>query len=247
VTTAKGQRDACVIASQRALAEIKFSWTSTPYNRVSLGKDDWGLRGATWKKPGFKQGPTDPVVGVSWEDAMAFCDWLTKLERGSGVMHEDMRYRLPTDQEWSVAVGLPSELGNTPEEKHAHRQVYYPWGKQWPPPIGAGNYCGEEWKTGYPTPDWPVIKGYNDGYPRTSPVGSFAANMNGLYDMGGNVWQWCIDWYNSDNEERVRRGASWANASRDDLLASYHNHGVPNFRCDDIGFRCVVAAAESSR
>jgi Sulfatase-modifying factor enzyme 1 len=58
----------------------------------SLGKDGWKQRGTTWKEPGFKQDPTHPVVGVSWDDAKAFCGWLTKRERGSGTLHKDMYY-----------------------------------------------------------------------------------------------------------------------------------------------------------
>jgi Sulfatase-modifying factor enzyme 1 len=83
----------------------------------SLEEYGWKQLGATWKEPGFSQGPTDPVVGLSWDDATAFCLWLTERERGSGVLPEGMRYRLPTDQEWSIAAGLDSEPGDTPEEK----------------------------------------------------------------------------------------------------------------------------------
>ena len=146
----------------------------------SIGKDGWKRRGATWKEPGFKQGPTYPVVGVSWDDVKAFCEWLTKRERGSGALPESMHYRLPTDTEWSVAVGLDSEPGNTPEEKSSKINLY-PWGTKWPPPSGSGNYCGEEARIRNEPEGWPVIQGYSDGYPRTSPVGSFAANKNGLY------------------------------------------------------------------
>ena len=82
-------------------------------------------------KPSFPQEPTHPVVQVSWEDAVAFCVWLSKKE--------GRQYRLPTDAEWSVAVGLGVEKGSTPYEK-ALKVAGYPWGDAWPPPRGAGNY-----------------------------------------------------------------------------------------------------------
>jgi hypothetical protein len=209
----------------------------------SLGKDGWEQRGATWREPGFSQGPTHPVVGVSWNDGKKFCEWLTGREQGSGMLPRGRVYRLPTDAEWSAGVGLQGEEGNNPKEKDSKIKLY-PWGKEWPPPKGAGNYAGEESKIGKEPSHWAVIKGYNDGYPRTSPVGSFAANANGLYDMGGNVWKWCEDWY--DATGRVLRGASWYYSSRDGLLASCRGHYVPDSRNDYVGFRCVVAA-ESSR
>jgi formylglycine-generating enzyme required for sulfatase activity len=211
----------------------------------SLGNDGWKQRGATWKDPGFKQSSTDPVVGVSWDDAKAFCEWLTKRERASGVLPQGMQYRLPTDQEWSVAAGLDSEAGSTPQEKSARIKLY-PWGPTWPPPAGAGNYAGVESRIGDEPSKWTVIEGYNDRYPRTSPVGSFAANQNGLYDMGGNVWQWCEDWYNSENTHRVLRGASWDSHNPAFLLASSRDYITPDYRGAFVGFRCVLAK-ETSR
>jgi hypothetical protein len=214
-----------------------------PGEMWSLSKDDWKQRGATWKEPGFQQDSADPVVGVSWDDAKAFCVWLTKRERGSGALPEDMQYRLPTDEEWSVAVGLDFEPGNTPEEKDSKKN-FYPWRKRWPPLAGAGNYRGVESKIGNEPTDWDVIEGYNDGYPRTSPVGSFAANESGLYDMGGNVWQWCEDWYNSEKKSRVMRGASWCDNLPRNLLAARRFHYMPAERGASIGFRCVLLRLE---
>ena len=164
---------------------------------------------------------------------------------GFRVLPEGMHYRLPTDEEWSIAVGLDSEKGNTPEEKDSKIEPY-PWGKEWPPPPGAGNYAGEESRIGNEPKNWAVIEGYSDGYPRTSPVGSFAANKNGLYNMGGNVWQWCEDWHNPENKYRVLRGASWNLNYADILRSSYRYYNTPDPRSVNIGFRCVVAR-ESSR
>ena len=209
-------------------------------------------RGATWKEPGFSQGSTYPVVGISWNDAENFCKWLTKRERSAGDLPQDREYRLPKDEEWSAAVGLKNEVGSTPEQKSSKIKLY-PWeiqqkrDKSWPPPAGAGNYAGEEalnedWPSGYS-----VIEGYNDGYPRTSPTGSFSANQFGLCDMGGNVWQWCEDWYNAQMKDRVVRGASWSDDDPAYLLASYRLFYLPpHIRSDNVGFRCVVAI-ESSR
>jgi formylglycine-generating enzyme required for sulfatase activity len=150
-------------------------------------------------------------------------------------------------------VGLKNEVGSTPEEKSRKIIKLYPWDipqkrdKSWPPPSGAGNYRGEEWRSGIAPKKWLVIEGYNDGYPRTSPVGSFEANFSGLYDMGGNVWQMCEDWYNSENQFRVLRGASWMNENPGDLFASTRSIiNTPAGHRGDAGFRCVVAV-ESSR
>jgi Sulfatase-modifying factor enzyme 1/TIR domain len=224
----------------------------TKYKTVgmsSLGKDGWHPRKeTTWREPGFSQGPTHPVVGVSWNDAKKFCEWLTRREQLSGMLPRGRVYRLPTDAEWSAGVGLQGEEGTNPAEKSGKIELY-PWGKEWPPPKGAGNYAGKEANIGEEPSEWKVIEGYDDGYPRTSPVGSFAANANGLYDMGGNVWQWCEDWYDAAETNRVLRGASWSGGGNSPgpevLLASFRFSNSPETRSADIGFRCVVAAESS--
>lgn len=123
--------------------------------------------GLGYQAPQFTQGSNHPAVNVSWDDAKAWCAWLSK--------REGKKYRLPTDAEWSAAVGLST----------------YPWGDSWPPPNNVGNFAGQEMRgctaaereilfEGYS-----LIGGFSDGYKFTAPVGSYSANGYGLHDLGG--------------------------------------------------------------
>lgn len=199
-------------------------------------------RYSPWRNPGYKQETNHPVVNVTWNEAMSFCKWLTEKERKSGELSKDQAYRLPTDLEWSKAVGLPAETGKSPEARDMAVPDVFPWGTQWPPPPNVGNYTGDE--TGSDV----AIKGYDDGYAWTSPVGSFPANQYGLYDMGGNVWQWVMDSWNSTSKAKVLRGASWYNgALKISLLSSCRFNSNPDNRSDNFGFRIVRVAETASR
>jgi hypothetical protein len=202
--------------------------------------DGWKQRGTTWKNPGFEQGPDCPVVGVCWDDAKAFCQWLTTTERKEGKLKSSQVYRLPTDAEWSKAVGLEEMSDGTPQDKNDQVQDVYPWGTRWPPPPGSGNFADMSARTRYPTLQ--TIYGYTDGYVNTSPVGSFKPNRYGLYDMAGNVWQWCEDWFNESHQWHVLRGGSWTISSPASFLSSgRYNFAPPLHPGPDFGFRCVMA------
>jgi hypothetical protein len=206
--------------------DVQFCiWETRVKDYAAYAAANAGMDG-NWKSPGFTQADTHPVVNVSWEDANAFCAWLTKKELAEGKIKAGQKYRLPTDAEWSVAVGLGRETGSTPEAKDIGIKNVYPWGKEWPPPKGAGNYDG----------------GLNvDKFDRTAPVGSFSANQFGLHDMGGNVWEWCDDKYRATSLRRVLRGASWVSGDPDRLLSSGRPSGFsPDGRYNFIGFRCVL-------
>ena len=207
--------------------EVAFCiWETRVKDYAAFAAANAGVDGS-WKKPGFTQEDTHPVVKVDWNDANAFCEWLTKKELTEGKIKAGQKYRLPTDAEWSVAVGLSKETGSTPAEKTGGIKGVYPWGKEWPPPVGAGNYRK-------------YLKADNFEY--TSPVGSFAANTYGLHDMGGNVWEWSEDKYSPTRTVRVLRGASWVSlGDPDGLLSSYRDYDTPDGRRDrSIGFRCVL-------
>jgi len=197
------------------------------YARENAGVDE-SWRNATVEGLPVGHEANHPVVNVNWEDAKAFCAWLTKRERATGQLDETQEYRLPTDAEWSRAVGLNFEKAKG-----------YPWGSEWPPPQGVGNYNDETAKRSFP--NWAIIEGYDDGFVTTSPVASFKPNQYGLYDMGGNVWEWCEDFHDENSGSRLVRGASWMNYSRRALLSSSRYARSPVSRSDVNGFRCVLA------
>lgn len=131
--------------------------------------------GSRWTKPAFEQTDEHPAVSASWEDARAFCRWLTEKERAAGLLGGNRAYRLPTDHEWSCAVGI-GERENTrssPEGKDGKIKGMYPWGTRWPPPMESGNFGEEELA--------------RELWEQTAPVGSFAPNGRGLFELGGNV------------------------------------------------------------
>jgi formylglycine-generating enzyme required for sulfatase activity len=145
------------------------------------------------------------VIHVSFDDAQAYADWLSK-QTGA-------RYRLPSEAEWEYVL-RHGERGN------------YPWGKG-APPKGAGNLSGEGDKSSAGRSWGTPIRGYTDFFWGTAPVRSFPAEPWGTFDMGGNVSEWVLDcwhagyrrapldgsaWVNPGCAQRVVRGASWASA-----------------------------------
>ena len=174
---------------------------------------------------GFGQGSTHPAVMISWEDAALFCSWLTKREVASGELPVGAVYRLPTSEEWSLAVGLAGKTKDSLQFSEGPSQVDFPWGGAWPPAEGAGNYHSDVGA---------------DSYENTSPAGSFAPNRFGIYDLGGNAWEWCQDSYKNSIDFRVLRGASWRMRSPGDLLSSIEIGNVSHIRLSTYGFRVVL-------
>ncbi|GHT19420.1 hypothetical protein FACS1894189_8210 [Planctomycetales bacterium] len=142
---------------------------------------------ASWKKPSFEQDEIHPVVNVSWNDAVAFCEWLSKKE--------GKKYRLPTEIEWEYAAKAGTTtrywFGNEPEELAKYDNVADTTGKS-------------EHRS------WTQI-GINskDGFVYTAPVDALRANPWGLFGIHGNVSEWCGDIYNASERQYNVRGGSW--------------------------------------
>lgn len=183
-----------------------------------------------------------PVARVSWSDAVAFCNWLSKRDglppayrNGKLVQPVTTGYRLPTEAEWAWVARYSGGL----EERS------YPWGNTMPPTGKAGNFAdvaaqGLVGKT---------LSEYNDGYPAAAPVGRFDPNPLGVYDLGGNVSEWVNDVYGTsvatstevdplgegDGELHVIRGSSWRHGRITELRVVYRDSGADGR--DDVGFR----------
>jgi formylglycine-generating enzyme required for sulfatase activity len=189
-----------------------------------------------------------PVVRVTWQDAAAFCNWLSErdklppayVRRGEKFELADPAttgYRLPTEAEWEFAARF--------DGSRAVRK--YPWGNDLPVPAKAGNWGDAS--AIYLTPV--TISGYDDGYRVSAPVGSFPANALGLHDMGGNVLEWTTDRYSiyvvgpdyqsvdpagpKAGDNYVIRGAGWLTGKLPELRLAARESG--SAARPDVGFR----------
>ncbi len=172
-------------------------------------------------------GATDrhPVVYVSHLDAVKYCLWLSTRER--------KKYRLPSEAEWEYAAR------GTDGRK-------YPWGNH----EHRGDLANfADRNTVFAWSDRDI----DDGYPESSPVGAFpfGASPFGIEDLAGNVWEWCLDYFEpyrgvakvnphgpTSGAKRVMRGGSWKSRFGS-LRATCRNSNVPNYSCNDLGFRIV--------
>jgi sulfatase modifying factor 1 len=180
----------------------------------------------SWDDPSFHH-PKQPVVAVSWFDAMAYCDWLS-LTIGK-------RYRLPTEAEWERAARGGTGAGSTWSPPEEAGEALYPWGNT--PPSELPDYANR-WKQG------------------PEPVGLYSPNAYGLYNLGDNVHEWCSDWYDAayyassaernpqgpaTGSRRASRGGSWRHHIKVTRTAA-RSSIPPEFKYADYGFRVARGA-----
>ncbi|MBL8890083.1 MAG: SUMF1/EgtB/PvdO family nonheme iron enzyme, partial [Planctomycetaceae bacterium] len=194
-----------------------------------------------WRNTGFPQTDNHPVVNVSWNDAQAFITWLNKNHAAREI---NGKYRLATEAEWEYMcrIGTTTRYpnGNDPERLPEIANVWDGTAKAKFEALGFGNFIHAK-----------------DGFAFSSPVGSYAANAWGVYDLIGNAWEWCQDWYGDNyyqqfanlaavdpqgpasGSSRCLRGGSWGSN------AVYCRSGCRGFydppgRSYDIGFRVLL-------
>lgn len=183
--------------------------------------------GTYWDNTGLPQSENHPVTGVTWNDALAFTKWLS---RKTG-----QNYRLPTEAEWEYAA------------RSGGKKYKYSWGNGMVYMDDKMFKKKPTWRGSYEKHD------DMDMYVYTSPVGIYKPNELGLYDMTGNIWEWCADWYdenyykNSPKEnpsgpetgkEKILRGGSWSHSQRYVRCSSRFAANI-DFRSNLIGFRVV--------
>ncbi|MFC4994082.1 SUMF1/EgtB/PvdO family nonheme iron enzyme [Rubritalea tangerina] len=199
------------------------------------------------RKPGFRQEGNHPVVGVNRADAEAFCAWLTEKERASATISESHRYKVPSDLEWSALAGFEEDPNQTPSERDRQAQNdpalenYFFWGDSFPPDSPVANIADEAAARAVGVSQSRTVDGYNDGFEKTAPVGSFAANEQGLYDLCGNVYEWvATDYKNDGSELAVVRGGSWASFTKEHLRVWSRFLMSKTTKGNQFGFRVVL-------
>ena len=187
--------------------------------------------------------PRAPMTFVNRAEGVTFCHWLTDIERARGLIEEGQVYRLPTDDEWSMAAGLLRERGESPAERNLRVGGIFVWGYTWPPSPVIGNFWDSLPEEKAPRRDG--IPGFKDGFPEVAPVGSFPPDDRNLYDLAGNVWEWIEDNFGGADAKNARlgvvRGGSWRTKERTELMASFRKPLPAAAKTDDIGFRIVLS------
>ena len=206
----------------------KYEVTQAEYEQV-MGKNPsaTSATGTNEEKVTGQDTTRFPVENVSWLEAAEYLKKLTDQERAAGRLPASWEYRLPTEAEWEYACRAGTTTATAYGETISSKQANF---------IGSSPYNGAE--------QGPNLR-------RPAPVGSYAPNAWGLYDMHGNVFEWCFDWYidklsggvnpqgAQTGSSRVYRGGSWDYYGRSCRSANRFGHD-PDFRYFNLGFRVAL-------
>ncbi|TNF95083.1 MAG: PEGA domain-containing protein [Gammaproteobacteria bacterium] len=215
---------------------------------VSVSEVTAGQYSKFRKPPGSVASSNDPVTSISWQEAAAFCNWLSSQEKLSsfyvirdkklvGINKTSNGYRLPTEAEWEW---LARKAGRKVQTK-------FTWGDELVIPVATGNIADETARNLVRI----FVPNYNDGYAKLAPVASFKPDHAGLYDLTGNVSEWVHDYYSlvpprektqeidplgdERGTNHVIKGSNWRSGTLTELRASFRE-GATSGR-DDTGFR----------
>ena len=190
--------------------------------------------------------PDRPVVNISWEQAVRFCNWLSKqdglpnaYQQQNGIWRlkdpATTGYRLPTEAEWAWAARYAN----------GHTTTRFPWGDKMPPTPGSGNFADESAANMVPY----SIAGYNDNFRGPAPSGTYLPNLLGIFDLAGNVSEWIGDYYSvtlsketlvdptgpDNGDYYVIRGSNYTHGRFSELRWTFRDYGsAPR---PDVGFR----------
>lgn len=226
--------------------------TNGEFRRFLSGHNSGSLKGYSLNRDEL------PVVQVSWQQAALFCNWLSKKDNlppvyvkknGTLVAKEPLPtgYRLPTEAEWEYCARFSS--GGV--------SLRYPWGGSFPPhnkTLNIADVSAKDVVTAY-------LDNYRDGYAVTASPGSFKPNPLGLFDLGGNVAEWCHDYYSiysfspstvyrdstgpAEGTHHLVRGSSWKHASISVMRNAYRDYSSATRT--DLGFRICSYTHSSSK
>jgi formylglycine-generating enzyme required for sulfatase activity len=189
------------------------------------------VQGASWRNPNFGFPPKEnhPVCCISWNDAVAFCQWLTEAEKKAGKLPTGLVYRLPSEAEWEYAC------------RGGKEGTKFWWGNTMDQGKGRLNASGVIW---------------GDSYKYASPVDAFGSrgrNGFGLADMLGNVYEWCLDDfdpetahaepYKGKTTDRVLRGGSWYEFRPSNLRCAHRFRWPSSYANAKGGFRVCAGVA----
>ena len=185
------------------------------------------VKGSNWRDPGFAQSGDHPVVGVSWNDAMAFCHWLTDREQKAKRIPANYQYTLPTEAEWEYASRAGYDGPFLPDVKNMNEEFWFRFGD------GLGGILAKD---------------------HTHPTCTRRPNAWGLRNVHGNVFEWCRDWHGEydmkdtidptgpeSGVERICRGGAWTSYSAS-IRSAFRGRDEPNNSGSNLGFRLSLSA-----